>query len=112
MGFLHTIDIAGETAADENLLEVAASLVVVEPVNGEDLPALHIGQTEDGLDVVKTLLEPSLVKQDGDIRVVDDGLLHDGTADDVLKLLGDDTYRGPELSCSLVHILDVPCHNG
>ena len=112
MGFLHTIDIAGETAANEDLLEVAASLVVVESVDGEDLPALHIGQTEDGLDVVKTLLELTLVEKDGDIRVVDDGFLDNGTADDVLKLLCDDAHCGPELSCSLVHILDVPCHNG
>ena len=52
-----------------------------------------------------------MIQQDGNVRVVDDGFLYDRTADNILQLLCHDTYHCPELTGSLVEILDVFCHH-
>ena len=110
--FLHAIDGTDAATADEDFAEEAATLLVFQTVNGEDFPAIDIGQAEDGLDVVETLAELALVEQHHHVGVVDDGLLDDGAADDVLYLLCHHADTGPEFTGGLVEVLDVLCHHG
>ena len=99
---LHAVHAAGRTTPDEYLAEEAAPFLVFQPVDGEYLLAVHISQSENGLDAVEPLLELALVEQHHHIGVVDDGFLYYLAADDVLYLLRHHAHRGPELSCGLV----------
>ena len=112
MRFLHAIDGTDAATADEDFTEEAATLLVLQSVDGKDFLAIDIGQSEDGLDVVKPFAELALVKQHHHVRIVDDGLLDNGAADDVLDLLRHHADAGPELTGGLVEILDVLCHHG
>ena len=73
--FLHAIDVGVLAAADPHFLKVAAAVVVVEGIDGEDLLFLHLRQSEDGTDGIVTVLELALVEEDFYVRVVDDGFL-------------------------------------
>ena len=73
--FLHTIDIGVLAAADPHFLKVAATVMVVEGVDGEDLLLLYLRQAEDGTDVIVPVLELALVEENFHITVVDDGFL-------------------------------------
>ena len=53
-----------------------------------------------------------MVKQDGDVGVVDNRFLDNRTADNVLQLLRNDTNHSPEFSGCLIQIFDVLCHHG
>lgn len=108
---LDTVDGADLAAPDEDLAEETAPFLVLQPVDRENLLAVHLRESEDGLDLVETLPELALVEQHHHVRVVDDRLLDDGGADDVLDLLRNHAHGCPELSCGLVHILDVLGHH-
>ena len=51
-----------------------------------------------------------MIQQHHHVRVVDDGLLHDFAADDVLYLLRHHANRSPKFTGGLVHELDVFRH--
>jgi len=71
----HAVHAAGRTTPDEYLAEEAAPFLVFQPVDGEYLLAVHVSQSENGLDAVEPLLELALVEQHHHIGVVDDGFL-------------------------------------
>ncbi|GFH99287.1 hypothetical protein IMSAGC004_01690 [Bacteroidaceae bacterium] len=110
MRFLHAVHAAGASPADEHLAEEAAPFLVFEAVDGEDFLAVHVRKPENGLDFIEPLAELALVEQHHHVRVVDDGLLDDRTADDVLYLLRHHAHRSPKLTGRLVHELDVLGH--
>lgn len=105
--FLHAIDIGVLATADPHFLKVAAAVVVVEGVDGEDLLLLHLCQSENGTDGIVTILELALVEEDFYVRVVDDGFLDNGAVDDIVELLGHHAGDAVELSHRLVEVLDV-----
>lgn len=59
--FLYTVNVTGQSTADEYLSEETSSFRILQSVDGKYLPALHIGQSKHRLDVIKTFLELSLV---------------------------------------------------
>ena len=109
--FLDAIHITGQTSTDEDFSEKASSLRILQTVDCEYLPALHISQSKYSLDVIKTLLELSLIEKNGNVRIVDNSFLDNRTADNILQLLRNDTYHSPEFSGGFIQILDVFCHH-
>ncbi len=109
---LDTKNIAFRAALDEDFLEGTATLLVVEAVNGENLLAVDVRQGKGGLDVIKLVLELALVEEHEDVGVVDDGLLDNLTAGDVLDLLRHHTDHRPVLTGGLIEVLDIFCHDG
>ena len=109
--FFYTKHASNTSSADEDFSEEASAFLVFKAVDGEDLLAVHICQTQDCLDFVEAFSELALVKQHHHIRVVDDGFLHDRTSHDVLDLLSNHTHRSPELTGCLVEVFDVLCHH-
>ena len=97
MRLLDSVDGAPLPAPDEDLAEETPPVFVLQPVDREDLLAIHLSEAEDGLDLVEPFAELALVEEHHHVGVVDDGLLDDGGADDVLDLLRDDAHGGPEL---------------
>lgn len=91
MGFFHTKYASDTSSSDEDFSEETSAFLVFKAVDGEDFLAVHIGKTKDSLDLVEAFTELALVKQHHNVRVVDDGFLHDRTADDVLNFLSDHT---------------------
>ena len=89
--FFYTKHASDTSSSDKDFSEEASAFLVFKAVDGEDLLAVHICHTQDCLDLVETLTELALVKQHHNVRVVDDGFLHDRTADDVLNFLSDHT---------------------
>ena len=110
MRLFHAIHAACRSPSYEYLPEERTAVLVVQTVDREYLLAVNIGEPENGLDGVETLLELALVKQHHHVAVVDDGLFNDFTADDVLYLLCHNAHAGPELTGRLVHELDVLGH--
>ena len=92
MRFLHTIHTAGSATADKDLTKERTPLFILQPVDGKDFLAVHIGQSEYRLDSIKAFTELALVKQHYHIGVVDDGLLDNLRPDDVLNLLCDHAH--------------------
>ena len=111
MGFFDSKDGSNTSTTDEYFTEETASFLVFQSIDGENLFAVHISQTKDSLDFIKSLTELALVKQHHHIGVVDDGLLHNGTANNILNFLCYHTDTCPELTCCLVEVLDVFCHH-
>ena len=112
MRLFHTIHITCLSSPDKNFTEETASFLILQTVDGEDFLAVHIGQTEYSLDGVESFLELALVEQHHHIRVVNDGLLHYLTPDDVLYLLCHHTHACPEFSGGLIQIFYVFRHHG
>jgi len=108
--FFYTIHATGRTTADKHFAEEAAPLLVLQAVDGKYLLAIHLGQAKNLSDFIEAFLELALVEQHHHVRVVDDGLLHDFAANDVLYLLRHHADRSPELTGGLVHKLDVFRH--
>lgn len=92
MGFFHTKYASDTSSSDEDFSEETSAFLVFKAVDGEDFLAVHIGKTKDSLDFVEAFSELALVKQHHNVRVVDDGFLHDRTADDVLDFLSYHTH--------------------
>ena len=108
---LNTKDGSYGSTTDIHLTEETASFLVFKPVDGEYLLAVNIGESKDGLNLIESLTELALVKQHHNIRVVDDGFLHNGTADNILNFLCHHTDTGPELSGCLIQVLDIFSHH-
>ena len=108
--FFHTIHIRYLSTAYPYLLEVIPALVVVKAVDGEDLLSLNRCQSEDSRDVIVSILEFGLVKQNFHVAVVDDSLLDDGRINHVVQFLCHNSSDAVELTHRLVEILDIFCH--
>ena len=67
MGLLDTIYSSDLSTTNEDLTEEAASFLVLKPVDGEDLLAIHLSQSQNGLNLIESLPELALVKQHHDI---------------------------------------------
>ena len=86
-GFLHAIHIRMGSPAYPDLLEVAATFMVVQSVDGEYLLPLHLCQAQDCRYFLIPVLELGLVKQYLHIGVVDDGFLHNGGIYHIVQFL-------------------------
>ena len=111
-GFLHAVDVGVLSPAYPHLLEVAASLVVVQCINGKYLLPLHGGQSQYGGYLLVPVLELGLVEQYLHVGIIYDGLLHDGRVYHVVQLLRDHPGDAVELADGLVQVLDVLRHRG
>ena len=60
MRFLHTIHTAGSATADKDLTKERTPLFILQPVDGKDFLAVHIGQSEYRLDSIKAFTELAL----------------------------------------------------
>ena len=58
-------------------------------INGQDLSAFLVGQSEKPLDMVELVHVFPLVKENLAVTVVDDSFLHDRGTDNVIHFLGD-----------------------
>ena len=111
MGFFDSKDCCILTSTDEYLSEEASTFLVFKSVDGEYLSTIDLGESKDSLDLIETFLEFALIEEHNHIRIVDDSLLDDRRADNILDLLCYHTDGSPELACCLVEILDILCHH-
>ena len=65
--FFDSIDIGTLSPAYPDFLEVVASIMVVQGVDGKDLLSLYISDTENSSYLIISVLELGLVKQDLDV---------------------------------------------
>ena len=74
--FLDAVHIRVLTTAYPYLLEIIAVVMVVQGIDGEYLLTLNRGKTENGGNILISVLELRLVEKYLHVRIVDDSLLH------------------------------------
>ena len=106
----HANDKADITTLDKDFLELSATFLVLQTVDGEDLLLVGLCQGQGIGNRRELLLELALVEQDKHTRVADDGILDNLIARDVLNILSDHADGSPVLTGCLVEVLDIFGH--
>ena len=100
----------GTAKTDPDLTVETSGMVGL--INGQDLSAFLVGQSEKPLDMVELVHVFPLVKKNLAVTVVDDSFLHDRGTDDVIHFLGDHHSLPEIFSNRLEKIAYVLTHIG
>ena len=86
--------------------------MVIQRIDSKNLLSLYVGDTEDGGNLIISVLEFCLVEQNLDIAIVDDGLFYDWRVYHITEFLSHHACNAVELSHGFIQVFDILCHRG